>query len=248
MDMQGKVAIVTGAGSGLGRASALALGQRGAGLCLVDIDEEGLEETARRLPKECHAQLRQVNLADPVQCGQVVEAAVGEFGRLDALCNVAGIIVAAHAHEMLLADWNRVIAVNLTAPFLLARAAIPHLIASGGAIVNVASSAAFVGEAYASSYCASKAGLVAMTKALAMEYSHETIRINTVAPGGMDTGMGATFLPPEGADFDLIKRYSGLRGLVQVEDVAAQIVMLASPAGRSFHGACINIDAGITAG
>jgi len=131
---------------------------------------------------------------------------------------------------------------------VLSQAAIPHLLETGGAIVNVASSASFIGEAYAAAYCASKWGIIGMTKAMAMEFQKKPIRINAVAPGGMVTNIAANFVPPEGCDFDLIKRFSGMRGTVEVEDVANMIVLLASDAGRGFHGACINIDKGITAG
>src|SRR3546814_19005025 len=101
-----------------------------------------------------------------------------------------------------------------------------------GAVVNVTSSAAFVGEAYAVAYCATKAGLTHMTKALAMEYVNRPIRFNAVAPGGMHTNIAANLKMPEGVDYALIKRYSGMRGLVEVEDVADMIVLLASDAGR----------------
>lgn len=247
-DMNGKAAVVTGAASGLGRATAQRLAEAGAKLCLVDLNEDGLNETLALLGGEVDAFVHPADLSDPAQCRAPVEAGVARFGRLDALCNVAGIILAANAHEMPRAEWDKVIAVNLSAPFLLCQAAIPHLLEANGAIVNVSSSAAFVGEAYAVAYCASKSGLVGMTKALAMEYVHKPIRINAVAPGGMMTNIGNNFRPPEGADFDLIKRYSGMRGLVEVADVANVVAMLASEAGRGFHGACINIDAGITAG
>ena len=181
-------------------------------------------------------------------CVGAVAAAVKEFGRLDALCNVAGIIVMCNAHEMGTADYEKTLAVNLSAPFYLIQAAIPHLLQTHGAVVNVTSSAAFVGEAYAAAYCATKAGLTHLTKALAMEYVHQPIRFNAVAPGGMATNIGNTIKMPEGADRALVKRYSGLRGLVEVDDVAGMIVFLASDAGRGYHGACINIDRGITAG
>ncbi|HYP62870.1 MAG TPA: SDR family oxidoreductase, partial [Acidocella sp.] len=144
--------------------------------------------------------------------------------------------------------WNKTIAVNLSAPFHLSQAAIPHLLAREGAIVNVSSTAAYVGEAYAAAYCASKAGLLQMTKAMAMEYVKKPIRINAVAPGGMMTNIGNNLKMPEGVDYELIKRFSGMRGLVEVDDVANMIAHLASPAGRGFHGSCVTMDAGITAG
>jgi NAD(P)-dependent dehydrogenase (short-subunit alcohol dehydrogenase family) len=247
--MSGKVTLVTGAASGLGRATALRLAQAGAGVAIVDVNEAGLAETAAALADSGVGVLAHpADLSDPARCGGAVDAAIAEFGRLDALCNVAGLIYFAHTPEMPLVEYSRTIAVNLTAPFLLSQAAIPHLLDSDGAIVNVASSAAFIGESYAAAYCASKAGLVQMTKAMAMEFVRKPIRINAVAPGGMMTGIAANLRLPEGADIDLIKRFSGMRGLVEVEDVAAMIAHLASPAGRGFHGACVTMDAGITAG
>ncbi|MCB2047958.1 MAG: SDR family oxidoreductase [Novosphingobium sp.] len=249
IDMKGKTAIVTGAASGLGKVTAMKLARTGADLCLVDFNEAGLNETGALAQSEgvqvlCH----RADLSDPDQCRPVVDAALAHFGRLDALCNVAGIIRMAHAHDMARQDWDRIIAVNLTAPFLLSQAAIPHLIETEGAIVNVASSASYIGEAYAVAYCSSKFGLLGMTKALAMEYTRQPIRINAVGPGGMATNIGSDMSFPENPDLELMSRYMGLRGMVEVEDVADMIALLASPAGRSFHGACINIDAGITAG
>jgi NAD(P)-dependent dehydrogenase (short-subunit alcohol dehydrogenase family) len=153
-----------------------------------------------------------------------------------------------NAHEMRAVDYEKTLAVNLSAPFYLMQAAIPHLLQAKGAVVNVTSSAAFIGEAYAVAYCATKAGLTHMTKALAMEYVNKSIRFNSVAPGGMATNIANSIKMPDGVDYSLIKRYSGLRGLVEVDDVADMIAFLASDAGRGYHGACINIDSGITAG
>lgn len=188
------------------------------------------------------------DLSDPTACKSVVEAAVQTFGRLDALCNIAGLIYLANTPDMPLAQLQRTIDVNLTAPFILSQAAIPHLLENNGAIVNVASSASYIGEAYAAAYCASKWGIVGMTKAMAMEFQKKPIRINAVAPGGMITNIATNFVPPENCDFELLKRFSGMRGTVETEDVADMIVLLASDAGRGFHGACVSIDAGITAG
>jgi NAD(P)-dependent dehydrogenase (short-subunit alcohol dehydrogenase family) len=248
IDMTGKVAVVTGAASGLGRAVAIGLAAAGAKLCLVDINPEGLEETRDLLSKGGDALIHAADLSDPAACKAPVELATAHFSRLDALCNVAGLIYLANSPEMPWEQWQRTMAVNLTAPFLLSQAAIPHLLATDGAIVNVASTAAFIGEAYAAAYCASKAGLVQMTKAMAMEYQKKPIRINAVAPGGMVTNIATNFRPPEGCDFELLKRFTGMRGTIEVDEVAAMVCMLASPAGRGFHGSCLTIDAGITAG
>ncbi|MET0268807.1 MAG: SDR family oxidoreductase [Sphingomonas sp.] len=248
-DMRGKTALVTGAASGLGRATARKLAEAGADVTIVDFADAGLAETAAMLADTGAAVLsHRADLSEPDACAGAVSAAVARFGRLDALCNVAGVIYFANSADMPVEQYQRTIAVNLSAPFLLSRAAIPHLLETEGAIVNVASSAAFIGEAYAAAYCASKAGLVNMTKAMAMEYARRPIRINAVAPGGMRTNIANNLTMPEGVDHDLIKRFSGLRGLVEVDDVAAMIAHLASPAGRAFHGACVTMDAGITAG
>ncbi|WP_443478173.1 SDR family NAD(P)-dependent oxidoreductase [Novosphingobium aerophilum] len=249
IDMTGKVALVTGAASGLGRAVALKLAQAGAALCIVDVNAEGLAETEGALA-DIGAQVlvHAADLSDPAACKGSVAAATARFGRLDALCNVAGLIYLAHSHEMAEELWHRTMAVNLTAPFMLSQAAIPHLLEAKGAIVNVASCASFIGEAYAAAYCATKAGLVNMTKAMAMEYMRKPIRINAVAPGGMITNIAVNYKPPEGCDIELLKRFSGMRGTVEVDDVADMVALLASPAGRGYHGNCISIDAGITAG
>jgi NAD(P)-dependent dehydrogenase (short-subunit alcohol dehydrogenase family) len=248
-DMTRKVALVTGAGGGLGQATAIALATAGADVCIVDVKAEGLAETATQieaLGRKALTHLSDLSIAD--NCAASVDAAVTEFGRLDALCNVAGILKLANTHEMSLDDWNKVMAVNLTAPFLLSKAAIPHLLKSHGAIVNVTSLAAHIGEAYAAAYCASKGGLAQLTKSMAMEYLKTPVRINAISPGGMATPIGASFVPPAGCDMELLGRYRPIRGLVEVADMANMIAYLASDASRGFHGAIIQMDNGITAG
>ena len=253
-DMKGKAAVVTGAASGLGRATALKLAQAGADVCIVDVNAAGLEETATQIRASCGAShagrvlTHRADLSQREACITVVPAAIAAFGRLDALCNVAGIIVMCNAHDMPALDYERTIAINLNAPFWLTQAAIPHLLEVNGAVVNVTSSAAFIGEAYAVAYCATKAGLTHMTKALAMEYMHKPIRFNAVAPGGMHTNIASNIQFPADADYTLVKRYSGLRGLVEVDDVADMIAFLASDAAHGYHGACVTIDRGNTAG
>ena len=248
-NMTGEVALVTGAASGLGRGTALALARAGANVCIVDVNAAGLEETAQQVRTSgAMALVHTTDLSMPENCVAAVAATLAAFGRLDALCNVAGMILFSNSTEMAVKDWDRTLAVNLSAPFHLSKAAIPHLLEHHGAIVNVTSCAAFIGEAYAAAYCATKAGLNALTKAMAMEYMHKPIRINAVAPGGMKTNIAANLRMPEGADYALIKRFSGMRGLVEVDDVAEMIAYLASDAGRGFHGACVSMDRGITAG
>ncbi|MFB0874971.1 MULTISPECIES: SDR family NAD(P)-dependent oxidoreductase [unclassified Sphingobium] len=247
IDMSGKVALVTGAAAGLGRATALRLAEAGARLVLVDVDAAGLAATAALIPGADVVE-HVANLADPDACIGAVQAAVTNTGRLDALCNIAGIIRMWHSTDMPRRDFELTMAINLHAPWYLSQAAIPHLLETNGAIVNCASTAAYIGEAYCAAYCATKAGVVQMTKALAMEYMRQPIRINAVAPGGMNTDISKTMTLPTNPDRELMSRFYPLRGMVELDDVAEIIAMLASPAGRSYHGACLTIDAGITAG
>jgi NAD(P)-dependent dehydrogenase (short-subunit alcohol dehydrogenase family) len=146
------------------------------------------------------------------------------------------------------ADWEKVLAVNLSAPFYLIQAAVPHLLETNGAVVNVTSCAAYVGQAYSAAYCASKAGLDHMTRSLAVEYLNKPIRFNAVAPGGMLTTMSKNVRIPEDFDAALAGRVMPPRGMVDVEQVAEMTAYLATPASSSFHGATINIDNGIVAG
>ncbi len=248
-DVKGKAVLVTGAAAGLGRATALRFAHAGADICMVDISAEGLNSAADEVRSLGVRALPFVaDLAELTNCRKAVDAAVQTFERLDALCNVAAVFIPCHAVEMSVSDWNTTIAVNLSAPFHLIQAAIPHLLRAKGAVVNVTSCAAFAGQAYTVAYCATKSGLNNLTKALAMEYMHQPIRFNAVAPGGMMTSLGAALLKLKDADPVLLKRYSPLRGVVKVEEVAEMIAFLASDAASGYHGACISIDNGITAG
>ncbi|MBV9511258.1 MAG: SDR family oxidoreductase, partial [Caulobacteraceae bacterium] len=174
--------------------------------------------------------------------------AIAVLGGLDVLVNNAGILHFAHSPDVTPQMWDKTLAVNLTAPFHLSRAAIPHLLGSEGAIVNIASSGAIVGTAYATAYSSAKAGLVHMTKCLAMEYAKQPIRINAVAPGSMRTNIGRDLVVPEGADRELIARYGGLRPAVDPMEVAELVAFVASPRGSAIHGACLSADGGVTAG
>jgi NAD(P)-dependent dehydrogenase (short-subunit alcohol dehydrogenase family) len=249
-DMSGKTALVTGAASGLGRGTAIALAKAGAHVCVVDLNETGLEETAVAVRAEgVQCLVRPADLSKKENCEAVVAETVAEFDRLDALCNVAGVIFFNHSTDMTQVQWDTTMAVNLSAPFFLSQAAIPHLLENNGAIVNVTSSASFMGEAYAAAYCATKAGLTNLTKAMAMEYMHKPIRINAVAPGGMMTNIVSSFMNmPQDLDGSLMERFKPLRGLVEVEDAANLVAFMASDAARGHHGNCISIDKGITAG
>jgi NAD(P)-dependent dehydrogenase (short-subunit alcohol dehydrogenase family) len=247
-DMTGKVALVTGAAAGLGRATALRLASLGANVALLDISAQGLAGTASEIRSNGGKTLElALDLSDRANCARAIEATLGEFGRLDALCNVAGVMKLGRSDAFSDEAWDLTMKVNLEAPFFLIRAGLPHLLEAEGAIVNVTSCAAFQGQAYFAAYCATKAALTNMTKALAMEYIKAPIRINAVAPGGMLTGLIGGMADVADCDPELLSRVGSLRGVCEVEDVAECVAFLATPAARAYHGACINIDAGISA-
>jgi len=248
-DMRGRAALVTGAAGGIGRAAAVKLAAAGADICLVDLDPVELAAAAREIEAlgvRVLICVTDIALAD--SCFAAVDAAVQAFGRLDALCNAANVFAPARATSMARADWDRTVATNLTAPFHLMQAAIPHLLEHDGAVVNVTSCVAFMAQPYAAAYAASKAGLTHMTKALAMEYLDQPIRINAVAPGGMWSNTGATAKLPDDLDPKLFIKFTPSRGMVDVDQVADMIAFLASDASRGYHGACISIDNGVSLG
>jgi NAD(P)-dependent dehydrogenase (short-subunit alcohol dehydrogenase family) len=165
--LTGKVALITGAGSGMGRAISLRLVDEGARVLAVDVDAERLAETREMAPGEIVA--RQADLGDPDACVNVVDACVAELGRLDILGNVAGIYLAEHATKITREQYRRVMAVNLDAYFFLSQAAIPHLLDTGGNIVNIASNAGIQGVPYSLAYSMSKGGVIQLTRSLAVE-------------------------------------------------------------------------------
>lgn len=247
-DMKGKAALVTGAASGVGRATALELAKAGADIFLVDRNADALEIVAGEVralgPK---AVGHTADLSSKEACTAAVQATVEAFGRLDALCNIAGVFLPVNSHEMADEQWDLTMAVNLSAPFFLIRAAIPHLLAVNGAVVNVTSCAGINPQAYSAAYCATKAGLNHMTKSLALEYIHKPIRFNAVAPGGMLTTMTRNVQFPADMDGSVFQRAAPLRGLVEPWEVAEMVAFIASDAASAYHGAIITIDKGITA-
>ena len=248
--MTGRVALVTGAAAGLGQATAIRLAEAGADVAVVDIAADGLAATAEAIRGHgTRALALPLNLAERANCAAMVERTVAEFGRLDALCNVAGVMLPGPTATSTDEDWDLTMKVNLEAPFFAIRAALPHLLEAKGAIVNVTSCASFQGQAYFAAYCATKAGLSNMTKALAMEFMHQPIRINAVAPGGMMTGLTAGVARLKDCDRSLIGRIGSARPtMCEIEDVAECVAFLATDAARGYHGSVVQIDAGVTTG
>ena len=191
--LKDKVALITGAASGIGRAVSERLASEGAQIFAIDIDTNGLAET-ESLIKEAGGKI-QTGIFDVTQrasCFEAVKSCVESCGQLDVLANVAGIVRFAISTEMSEEEWRLIHAVNLDGPFFLSQAAIPHLLESKGNIINIASNAGLMGQAFTAAYCSSKGGLVQLTRALALEYIKQGIRVNAIAPGGTTTSLIAT--------------------------------------------------------
>ena len=242
---EGIAALVTGAASGIGRATANALSREGARVACADISEEKLAEAAEDIRKNGGEAIAiPLDVADSASASAAVDRCAQEWGGLDLLANVAGVLKLEHADQLSDEDWNRVLGVNLSGTFFMSRAAIPHLLDGGGTIVNVASLAGLKGQAYGSAYCASKAGVVALTRVMAVEYAKRGLRVNCVCPGGVETPLIAGFAGPEGFDPDLIHRLSLVPGLTAAGEIAEAIAYLASPAASSINGVALPIDFG----
>lgn len=246
---EGRVVLVTGAASGIGRATARRFACEGADVFGVDVDIEGLGHVEALVKGDGgRMETRAADVSSLRECREAVETAVSVLGGLDVLVNVAGVISFDHATDVSEEGWNRVIDVNLGGAFFLCQAALPFVIESGGNIVNVASTGGLIGQAYTAAYCASKHGLIGLSKALAMEYVHEAIRINVVAPGPTNTEMHQHIRFPIDLDASLIERYAGRRRFNEPEEVAAAIAFVASEDARTIHGAVLAVDNGILAG
>ncbi len=247
-----KTAVVTGAASGIGRAAALQLARDGYGVALVDIDASGMEETLRSIQSAAGVvNAFRADVCDPHQLGVMVREVLASMGSPDLLVNVAGIAIAATVLDTSDQDWNRVIGTNLTGPFLLTRAILPLMLDAGsGVIVNVASVAGVVGMEACAAYCASKAGLIGLTRAVAADYASHGVRCVAVCPGTVETEwidriVAANGDPPATRERLAARQLDGRMGTP--EEIAATIAFIASDNGRFFNGAAVIVDGGMTA-
>jgi NAD(P)-dependent dehydrogenase (short-subunit alcohol dehydrogenase family) len=242
--LQDKVVFVTGASSGLGSAVSELLSARGATVFGFARDNARLTAVFAAIAK---GHFGVGDLADADGCRGAIADCVARFGRIDALVNVAGAHTMRHTTEVTDDDWYRDLAVNLSGPFHLIRAALPYLLDVDGSIVNVSSIAGMQGQAYSAGYCAAKHGLIGLTRALAVEYAHTGLRVNAVCPGGMLTPAVTGFSPPADVDFDLVMRAASPRGFAEPADVAKLIAFLASDDAKAVHGAVYAADNGRSA-
>ena len=247
MRFEGKVAIVTGAASGIGRAVARRLASEGAQVVVGDINPEGLQETAAAIGGgACTATL---DVRDPTSCDAFIAIAIAEFGRLDVLCNIAGVLDFGALSELTPERVDRTMGVNLNGVIYMTRAAMPHLLARRGVVVNMSSVAGLVGVPFNSAYCASKHAVIGFTKAVALEFANSGVRINAICPGGVNTPMIGK-LSESGIDWSLVTRAGSWLehgANCEPEDIADAVAFLASDEARRISGIAFPVDGAHTA-
>ncbi|MGW5216126.1 SDR family NAD(P)-dependent oxidoreductase [Streptomyces sp. NPDC004051] len=249
-ELNGRSVIVTGAGSGIGRAAALAFAAQGDRVVVADLDAEGAAAVVGEIESDGHTAVAVTgDLSEQTVVDRVTATAAERFGGVDVLVNNAGIMDSMSAlADVSDTEWERLIRVNLTAPFMLTRAVLPLMLAAGrGAIVNTASEASLRGSAAGAAYTAAKHGVVGLTKSLAVMYRKNGIRANAICPGGTATGItvgadrtahGLTALGPH---------FVNLGRVSQPEEQAAVILFLASDAASNINGAILPVDDGWSA-
>jgi 3-oxoacyl-[acyl-carrier protein] reductase len=248
MKLDGRIAVVTGAGSGMGRAMVREFHAEGASVVAVDIRGPAAEETAALVKDPDHTLALTADVSDRGQVEAVVAAVTSRFGRIDLLCNNAGMLDDyAPAHETSDELWNRVIGVNLTGAFFFARAVVPAMMAQGkGVIINTASISSFVAGGGGAAYTASKHGVLGLTRQLAFDYGKHGVRVNAICPGAIHTGMTNHLLTPEGrnphVDAAVAGTPAGRWGTP--EEIAHLALFLAGDEAGFIHGAAFAADGG----
>ena len=246
-----KVSLITGAGSGIGRASALLFAAEGSRVAVADIDPTAAQETTRLITADggIATDLR-VDVTDPDDGERLARSVVDQFGAIDVLFNNAGIAGIGLLHETSVELWDRVMAVNVRGVFLIARAVLPHMIAAGrGSIINMSSTIAEIGLANRASYAASKGAVLALTRQMQADYASHGIRVNALLPGTIHTPFVDRYLAESYDDpvagLEALKKRQLTGDLGRPEDVAAAALYLASDELRFVLGSGLFVDGGV---
>lgn len=242
------VVLVTGASSGIGAAIAIGFAEAGWSVMAAGRDEGRLEEVAD-VSDDISTWAGELDGSE--DCDELVADTVDEFGSIDCLVNSAGVLIRGNAEELSDDDWRDTLAINLDVPFYLSRAAVPHLLQSEGSIVNIASVWGLEGGDRAVAYCASKGGLILMTRAMALDHAGDGLRVNAICPGGVDTPMLAAEAESQDKDVDTflaeVAAGSPSGRIASPENIVALVLFLASDAARHITGTAIPIDGGLMA-
>ena len=243
MLFQGKNVLVTGAASGIGRATAIKFAAEGANVTIGDVNEAGLNATAAMMASK--PRIVHFDALDFDSCRDLVAVAAQ-----DGLDVLSGILKWGPTEDFAVQDFERIMAVNTTSVFVLCQAALPHLVKSKGNIVNTASTASLQGIAYTIAYSASKHAVAAITKGLAIEFAARGVRVNAICPGMVNTAMGNAAPPVGDVDWSLVMRNAPKleNGTCEPEDIAELFAYLASDKARKVTGSLFTIDGGQLAG
>ena len=249
LSLTGKVAMVTGAGSGIGRGIALLLAQMGASIAVLEIDDAKGSNTAAEVQDQSgqavsvHCDVRSAS-----DCRRAVEATIQKWGKIDILCNCAGIAIRKNIIELAEEEWDRALDVTQKGIYLLSREVIPHMIRNGGgSIINIGSGWSLKGGPKAASYCAAKGGAVNLTRAMAIDHGPHNIRVNCICPGDIDTPMLRSECAQLGGNVQSFMKEAANRPLARVgipEDVANAVLFLASPMSNWITGTALVVDGG----
>jgi len=249
LSLQGRVAMVTGGASGIGRGIALRLAELGCAVAVLDRNQDGVEATAKSISEQGGRALALVcDVSSGTDCRRVAEQTVAVFGRVDILCNNAGIVVRKEVTALEESEWDAVLDVTLKSVYLLSREVLPLMVRQGrGSVINTGSGWSLKAGPKAAAYCAAKAGVLNLTRAMAIDYGKDNIRVNCVCPGDVDTPMLDSERQQLGETREEFMKEAGNRPLRRVgtpEDVADAVLFLASDMARWITGSCLVVDGG----
>ena len=240
-----KVTVVTGAASGIGKSTAIRLDAEGAIVIIVDINESQLKETKKLLSNK-NSSAKILDIANINDIKSFFQTLKKDYKKLDCLINVAGILRFDNSHEVQIDDWKKIIDVNLTGTFFMCNQALPMLLESKGSIVNVSSSAALGFHAWTAAYSASKGGISAFSKTLAVEYGIKGINVNCVCPASVKTPMSTKVNLPRDIDDRLLRKIMPIDGVNRSpDDIASTIAFLASDDAIHINGINLRVDGGL---